>query len=215
MVSGVGHVFLYGNQWGPSSMLDGVQDGEYADQGSLWTAFDLRKSCVRQIENEKALCRNPVKPCSTPLSIQVGAWIRSSGTQYNSPDMIMCGLCRYSGVMASRFSATVLVVSTDPIDVSGEYANSLTAWFLEVAHYVDGSRWSQFLVRDVSTTELLCVAHWHVWHDLQSSSLFAAYRLSFLYRRWWSPSKLSFVEMKYFCYVQLTCDYRRSDAWFN
>ena len=36
-------------------MLDGVPDGEYADQGSVWTGFDLGKSCVGQIEKGKAL----------------------------------------------------------------------------------------------------------------------------------------------------------------
>ena len=47
------------------------------------------------------------------------------------------------------------MISTDPIDVWGEYVNYLTVWFLELAHYMHGSRWSQFLVDDVSTTELL------------------------------------------------------------
>ena len=52
------------------------------------------------------------------------------------------------------------MVSADPIIVWGEYANPLTTWFLEVAHYVDGTRWSQSLVGDVSTTEYCCV--WHI-----------------------------------------------------
>ena len=71
-----------------------VPDSEYAGQGSVWTAFDLGKSCVRQIETGKALYRNPVEPCSTPLPIQDGALIRSSGTPRKSPEMIMHGLCR-------------------------------------------------------------------------------------------------------------------------
>ena len=50
------------------------------------------------------------------------------------------------------------MVSTDPIGVWGQYANPLTAWFLGVAHYVDGSRWFQSLVGDASTT--CCV--WHI-----------------------------------------------------
>ena len=62
-------------------MLDGVQDGEYAGQGSVWTAFDQWKSCVRQIEKGDALKRNPMGPCSTPLSMQDGASMRSSGKQ--------------------------------------------------------------------------------------------------------------------------------------
>ena len=77
----IGHVTLSGNQWSPLPMLNGVPDGEFAGQGSVWTTIDLWKSCVRQIEKGKALCRNPVEPCSTPLPIEDGASIRSSGTQ--------------------------------------------------------------------------------------------------------------------------------------
>ena len=80
------------------------------------------------------------------------------------------------------------MVSTDPIGVWGLYTNPLTAWFLEVAHNVDGSRWSQCLVCNVSTTEFLCVAQWNVWRHLQSSSWFAAYPLSFVCRRLWGLS---------------------------
>ena len=93
--------------------------------------------------------------------------------------------------------------------------NPLMAWFLEVAHYVDGSRWLQSHVDNVSTTGLLCVAHWNVWRHLQFWSWFAAYSLPFLCRRWWGPCKLFFVGMNCFCNVQLRRDYRRSDAWFN
>ena len=42
---------------------------------------------------------------------------------------------------------------------------------------MDGLRWSQYLLGDVSTTELLCVAHWNTLRHLQSSSWFAAYPL--------------------------------------
>ena len=56
-----------------------------------------------------ALYRKPMEPCSTPLPIQNEASIRSSGMQCESPEMITCGLCRYSGIMAFWFSATVLV----------------------------------------------------------------------------------------------------------
>ena len=60
--------------------------------------------------------------------------------------------------MTSWFSATVLLDDPiGPIGVGGEFP--LTACFLEVVHYMDGSRWSQSLVSIVSTTELLCVAH--------------------------------------------------------
>ena len=109
--------------------------------------------------------------------------------------------------------ATVLwMVFTDFTGVWGEYGNPLTTWFLRVVYYVDGSRWSQSLVCDVSTKELLCVAHWNVWHHLQSPRWFAAYSLSFLCRRWWGLSKLFFVGMKCFCNAQVTIDYRRSDG---
>ena len=50
-------------------MLDEIPDGEYAGQSRVFTAFDLGKSCVRQIEKGKALYRNKVEPCSTPLPI--------------------------------------------------------------------------------------------------------------------------------------------------
>ena len=36
-------------------MPDGVQNGEYAAQGSVLFAFNLGKSCVRQIENGNVL----------------------------------------------------------------------------------------------------------------------------------------------------------------
>ena len=107
------------------------------------------------------------------------------------------------------------MVSIDPIGVWGEKANPLTEWCLEVAHYVDGSRWSQSVLGDVSITELLCMAHWNVWRYLQSSSWFAAHPLSFLCRRRWDPTRLFFVGIKSFCNVQLTRDYRRSGAGFE
>ena len=139
----VGHLTLSGNQWGLSPMLDGIPDDEYAGQGSVWTAFDLRKSCVRQIEKGKALYRNLVEPCSTPLAIQD-----------------MASICTVSCLRFLRMSVWILrryevqgfwqyflwMVSTDPIVVWDKYANSLSAWLFEVAHYVGGSRWSQSLV---------------------------------------------------------------------
>ena len=74
-------------------MLDRVQGGEHAGQRSVWTAFDLGKYCVRQIEKGRALYRNPVEPCSTPLPIQDAASILSSGTQCKTPEMITYDLC--------------------------------------------------------------------------------------------------------------------------
>ena len=51
MAEDVGHATLCGKQWGPSPMLDDIPASEYAGQGSVWwTALDLWKSCVRQIE---------------------------------------------------------------------------------------------------------------------------------------------------------------------
>ena len=81
--------------------FDGVQDIEYTGQGSVWTAFDLWKSCVRQIEKGQAWHRNPVEPCRTQLPIQDGASIWSSGTQCKSHEIFMHDLCGYSGVMTS------------------------------------------------------------------------------------------------------------------
>ena len=211
----VGHVTLYCNQWGPSPMLDRVQDNEYPGQGSVWTAFDLRKSCLRQIEEGKAVYRYPMERCSTPLPIQDGP---RYGRRARSVNCLKC-LCvvcvDIRALPRPRFPQQFMwMVSTDPIDVWGEYANYLTGWFLEVGHYVDGSRWSQFLVGDVVTTELLCVANQSIWRYLQSAS-FAAHPLLVLCRRWWGPSKFLFIKMKCFRNVQLTCDYRRSDEWFD
>ena len=107
----VGHVTLFGNQWGPSPMFDGVSDGEYTGQGSVWTAFDLRKSWVRQIEKGKALYRYLVEPCSTLLPIQEAS-IWSLGAQCKSPEMATHGLCGYSDVLTSRF-----------------FCNSFCGWF--------------------------------------------------------------------------------------
>ena len=49
----------------------------------------------------KALYRNSVQPCSTPLPIHDWASIRSSNTQCKSSDMITHGVCGYSSVMTS------------------------------------------------------------------------------------------------------------------
>ena len=46
MVCGGGSRDLIWQSADPSSMLDGAQDCEYAGQASVWTAFDLDKSCV-------------------------------------------------------------------------------------------------------------------------------------------------------------------------
>ena len=58
-----------------------------------------------------------------------------------------------------------------------------------------GPRWSQSVVGDVSTPELLCAAHWNVWRHLLSR-WFAAYPLTFFCRRWWAPNKLFFAVWK-------------------
>ena len=57
------------------------------------------------------------------------------------------------------------------------------AWFLGVAHYVDGFRWSQSLVGDILTTELLCVAHWNAWCHLQFPNWFAAFNSKFNWKK--------------------------------
>ena len=44
---------------------------------------------------------------------------------------------------------------------------SMTVWSLQLANYVNDSRWSQSLTVDVPTTELLCVVHWNIWRHLQ------------------------------------------------
>ena len=100
MVSGGGST-LSGNQYGPLPTLDGVLDGEYAGQSSVWIAFDIGKSSVRQIAKGDTLCHNLEEPCSKPLPIQDGASMHLSGLQYKSPGMITHGLSGYSGVVMS------------------------------------------------------------------------------------------------------------------
>ena len=51
------------------------EPASYAGQVSLWTACDLGKSCVGEIEKGKALYRHRVEPCSTPLPVQGRALI--------------------------------------------------------------------------------------------------------------------------------------------
>ena len=51
------------------------------------------------------------------------------------------------------------MTSTDPIGVSGEYANPVTAWFLEVAYHMDGSRWSESLRLCLSRLQNCCLGH--------------------------------------------------------
>ena len=172
----MGHVTLSDNQWGTAPMFHGVQDVVYAGQGNVWSAFFRMKSLVRQAYEGKAslqvwhdlalehivhvtldveyailssiagtstkAARHPVEPCSTPLPIQDGASIRAWGTQCK-----LRGPCGYSDVMTSRcfwgWSPSM------PIVVWSEHANPVVVWFLEVAHYVDASRCSQYLTGDV------------------------------------------------------------------
>ena len=87
---------------------------------------------MRQTEKRKALYRNSVESCSTPLPIQDGASIRSSGTQCKSPEM-------KSGWIFGRYDVLVFLQQflwtafTDSIVFLGETANPSTAWFLGVA----------------------------------------------------------------------------------
>ena len=108
---------------------------------------------------------------------------------------------------------------TDPMPIWGGYTNPIKAWLPEAAHYVDGSRWSQSVVGDVSTTESVCVCG--KLKCLAPSAFLKlvcsipAYPLSFPCQRWWGLSMLFFVGMKCLCNVLLTCDYRRSDTWLD
>ena len=51
------------------------------------------------------------------------------------------------------------MASTDPIGVSGEYANPVTVWFLEVAYHMGGSRWSESLRRCLSQLQNCFLGH--------------------------------------------------------
>ena len=169
---------MWSYQWSPSPMLEEVPDGEYVGQGIVWTAFDVGKSCVRQIEQGTALYHNLVEPCSTPLPIQDGTSLRSSGTQCNRLRWlhIVCGDNR--ALWRPGVSVTVLL---DALHWSHRrwrpIRQSSDGEVPEITHHVDGSRWSQSLVGDVSTTDLLCVAHWntmsslHVITDVQMRGL--------------------------------------------
>ena len=101
----VGHETLSDNQWGPSPMLHGVQGGEYADQGSVWTAFDPGKPLWGSL-GKKGVVPSPSGALqhSIPLSIQNGTSIWSSSTQCKLLKLITYGLCGYlGGMMSWRF----------------------------------------------------------------------------------------------------------------
>ena len=157
----VDYVKVYGNQWGPSLMLYGVPDGEYAGQGSAWTAFDVGKCCVRQIEKQMY--------CTvTRWSLAAHRCLFSMGTRTRGVSRlrwvrIVCVDVRT--FWRPCFCKSYFGLSSLIICIWGEYANPFTARFREEAHYVDGFKWPKSLVGDVSTREL-CMAHWNVWRHL-------------------------------------------------
>ena len=178
--------------------------------------------CINCMWSREVLCeadweKKSIVPWPSGALQHAAAYSQSSGTQCkNAWDDYAWSLWIFGHYNVLVFQQQFLwMVSTEPLGVWSEYANPLMACLLGVAHNMDGSRLSQSLVGDVLTTELLFVAYWNSWHHLQSSSWFAAYSLSFHCWRWWGPSKLFFVGMKCFCNVQLTGNYRHSDAWFN
>ena len=140
------------------SHADGVQECEYAGQGSVWSALDLWKSCVRQIEKGMALYRNAMEPCSTSVPIQEWVLVVRHAVLIAWDDCH--GLCGYSGVMTSWFSSTSLAdgfywsqislglicLSFDGVRVSG--GGSLRRWFQVVP----------ISCRRCLNTDFLCVA---------------------------------------------------------
>ena len=125
---------LYDNQWGSSPMLDRVQDGEYAGQGSVWTAIDLRKSRVRQIGEEKAMHHHPMELAAHRCLFRVGPRYGRWAGSVNRLRWLRKVCVNIRALLCPGFPQQFLwKVSTDPIDVWGECANSLTGWFLEVA----------------------------------------------------------------------------------
>ena len=81
MILEVGHVTLSDNRWGPSPMIDGVQDGEYAGQGSVWTAFDLRSPARGRMKKERHYTITKwslaARHCLFIMGPRYGRWARS------------------------------------------------------------------------------------------------------------------------------------------
>ena len=131
---------MWSYQWSPLPMLEEVPDGEYVGQGIVWTAFDVGKSCVRQIEQGTALYHNLVEPCSTPLPIQDGTSLRSSGTQCNRRRWlhIVCGDNR--ALWRPGVSVTVLLDALHWSHSWRPIRQSSDGVVPEITHHVDGSR---------------------------------------------------------------------------
>ena len=76
-----GHLTLSDNRWGPSPMIDGVQDGEYAGQGSVWTAFDLRSPARGRMKKERHYTITKwslaARHCLFIMGPRYGRWARS------------------------------------------------------------------------------------------------------------------------------------------
>ena len=127
-------------------MLDGVQDDVCAGQGSVWTAFDLRKSCVRQIEEQRCCTITQSSIAARRYLFRVGPRYGRRACSVNHLRWLRMVWVDIRVLLRPGFPQQFLwIVSTDPIDIWGEYDTSLAVQFLEVAHYVDGSRWLQFL----------------------------------------------------------------------
>ena len=106
---------------------------------------------------------NPVEPCSTLMLIPEGASIRWSGTRsVNRLKWLCMFIVDIRALWRPGVSALALV---DGLHWSRRCLRRICQSFdgVELAHYVDGSRWSQSLVYDVSTTELLFVVDWNIW----------------------------------------------------
>ena len=180
----VGHVTLSGNQWGPLPMLDGVPDSEYLARAVYGLYLILDSPVWGRLRQEGAISlpggalQHATAYSGWGFDAVVGNAVQIAWDDYAWSLWIFC---RY-GVLVF-LQQFLWMVSIDTLGDRGWYADPLTTWFLGVAHYVDGSRWSQSLLGDVWTTELLCGAHWNVWLHLQSSSWFAAYPFPSLCRR--------------------------------
>ena len=90
-----------------------------------------------------------MEPCSTQLTVEHGASIRSSDTQCKSSEMITHGLCGYSGVMTSWCFCNSSCGWVPLIPWMLKANMPMTMWFLDIAHYADASRWSQSVLGDV------------------------------------------------------------------
>ena len=151
------------------------------------------KSCVRQIEKGKETVIR--------WSLAAHRCLFRMGPRYGR---------RVSSVNRLRWLRMVCV------DIRELWRPGVSATVL-----VDGLHWSHRYLRRICQSRDGVVpggSPLHGWFQVAPSTvlkLVCSIPMVILCRRWWGFIKSFFVGVKCFCYVQLTSDYRRSDAWFK